>query len=60
MSAPPVTEAIRRAAAAHDEDVERARLAWRRDAPAFFRNLLDATLLETDHADPNAHAGSTG
>lgn len=49
---PEVTQAIARAAVASDEDKERMRLAWRRDAPPFFKFLLDALPWDPT-TDPN-------
>lgn len=45
-AAPEPTPAMERAAQPSDEDIERARLAWRRDAPPYFKYLVDAEVWE--------------
>lgn len=43
---PDIPPDVRAAAQVHIEDVERARLLWRRDAPTLFKDLLDAEIIE--------------
>lgn len=45
---PPVTPRLEAAAEPERDDVRRARLAWQRDAPAFFKYLVDAVLWEDE------------